>query len=59
VSVRFHYPEVFDSSSGKYKKISMIRQRTSVISNQDLTGLLGWLTHEGKRQTAERLTQVG
>jgi hypothetical protein len=36
----------------------MIRKRTSLILNQDLTGLLGWLTHEVKRQTTERLTHV-
>jgi hypothetical protein len=59
VSVRIHYPEVFDGSSGTNKRISVIRQRTSVISNKDLIGLLGMVGHEGKRQTAERPTQVG
>jgi hypothetical protein len=42
VSVRLHYPEVFDDSSGTDKRISVIRQRTSLISNKDLIGLLGW-----------------
>jgi hypothetical protein len=42
VSVRIHYPEVFDGSSGTDKRISVIRQRTSLISNKDLIGLLGW-----------------
>jgi hypothetical protein len=42
VSVQLHYPEVFDGSSGTDKRISVIRQRTSLISNKDLIGLLGW-----------------
>jgi hypothetical protein len=42
VSVLLHYSEVFDDSLGKYKRISMIKQRTSLISNKELIGLLGW-----------------
>jgi hypothetical protein len=42
VSVQLHYPEVFDGSSGTDKRISVIRQRTSLISNKELIGLLGW-----------------
>jgi hypothetical protein len=42
MSVQLHYPEVFDGSSRKDKRISMIRQRTSLILNKELIGLLGW-----------------
>jgi hypothetical protein len=42
-----NYPEVFDNSLGKYMRISMIRRRTLLISNMDLTGISGWPTHEG------------
>jgi hypothetical protein len=43
VSVQIHYPEVFDDYSGIDKRISVIRHRTSLISNKDLIGILGWL----------------
>jgi hypothetical protein len=59
VSVQIHYPEVFDDSSGTDKRILVIKQRTLVILNKDLIGLLGMAGHEGKRQTAERPNQVG
>jgi hypothetical protein len=42
MSVRLHYPEVFDGSSGTDKRILMIRHRTSLILSKDLIGLLGW-----------------
>jgi hypothetical protein len=35
-------------SSGKDWRISIIRHITSSILNSDLTGLSGWLTHEGQ-----------
>jgi hypothetical protein len=51
------YLEVFDISSGKDKRISMIKQRNSFFWNKDLIGLSRWSGHEFKRQTAERSTQ--
>jgi hypothetical protein len=42
MSVRLHYPEVFDSSSVMDLIILMIRLKASVISNKDLIGCSGW-----------------
>jgi hypothetical protein len=42
MSVRLHYPEVFDSSSVMDMIILMIRLKASVISNKDLIGHSGW-----------------
>jgi hypothetical protein len=42
MSVRIHYPEVFDGSSVIDKRILMIRHRTSLILRKDLIGLSGW-----------------
>jgi hypothetical protein len=42
MSVRLHYPEVFDSSSVVDLIILMIGLKASVISNKDLTGCSGW-----------------
>jgi hypothetical protein len=43
MSVRLHYPEVFDGSSVMDFIILMIGLKASVISNKDLIGRLGWL----------------
>jgi hypothetical protein len=43
MSVRLHYPEVFDDSSVMDLIILMIRLKASVISNKDLIGCSGWL----------------
>jgi hypothetical protein len=43
MSVRIHYPEVFDDLSGTDKRILMIKQRTSWILRKDLMGISGWL----------------
>jgi hypothetical protein len=40
MSLRLHYPEVFDGSS---VMDLMIRLKPSLISNKDLIGHLGWL----------------
>jgi hypothetical protein len=42
MSVRMHYPEVFDSSSVMDLIILIIRLKASMISNKDLIGCLGW-----------------
>jgi hypothetical protein len=43
MSVRLHYPEVFDVSSGLTDLIIlMIGLKASVISNKDLIGRSGW-----------------
>jgi hypothetical protein len=42
MSVRLHYPEVFDGSSVMDLTILMIGLKASVISNKDLIGRLGW-----------------
>jgi hypothetical protein len=42
MSVRLHYPEVFDSSLVMDLIILMIRLKASVILNKDLIGCLGW-----------------
>jgi hypothetical protein len=42
VSVQIHYPKVYNGSSGTYKRISLIKKRTSLISRKDLIGLPGW-----------------
>ena len=39
MSVRMHYPEVFDGSSVMDLIILMIRLKASVISNKDLIGV--------------------
>jgi hypothetical protein len=44
---------------GTDKRISVIRQRTSLISNKDFDWTFGMVGHEDKRQTAEGPTQVG
>ena len=43
MSVRLHYPEVFDGSSVMDLIILMIVLKASVISNKDLIGRSGWL----------------
>jgi hypothetical protein len=43
MSVRLHYPEVFDGSSVMDLIILMIGLKASVISNKDLIGHSGWL----------------
>jgi hypothetical protein len=42
MSVRLHYPEVFDGSLGTKKRILMIRHITSLILSKELIGLSGW-----------------
>jgi hypothetical protein len=42
MSVRLHYPEVFDGSSVADLIILMIGLKASVISNKDLIGRSGW-----------------
>jgi hypothetical protein len=42
MSVRLHYPEVFDDSSVMDLIILMIELKASVISNKDLIGRSGW-----------------
>jgi hypothetical protein len=42
MSVRLHYPEVFDGSSVMDVIILMIRLKASMISNKDLIGCSGW-----------------
>jgi hypothetical protein len=42
MSVRLHYPEVFDDLLVMDLIILMIRLKASVISNKDLIGCLGW-----------------
>jgi hypothetical protein len=42
MSVRLHYPEVFNDSSVVDLIILMIRLKASLISNKDLIGHLGW-----------------
>jgi hypothetical protein len=42
MSVRLHYPEVFDGSSVTDLIILMIGLKASVISNKDLIGCSGW-----------------
>jgi hypothetical protein len=42
MSVRLHYPEVFNGSSIMDLIILMIGLKASVISNKDLIGRLGW-----------------
>jgi len=42
MSVRLHYPEVFDGSSVMDLIILMIGLKDSVISNKDLIGCSGW-----------------
>jgi hypothetical protein len=53
MSVRLHYPEVFDGSSVMDLIILMIRLKASVISNKDLIGRSGWLEYADKRHIAE------
>ena len=43
MSVRMHYPDVFDDSSVMDLIILMIELKASVISNEDLIGCSGWL----------------
>jgi hypothetical protein len=42
MSVRLHYPEVFDGSLMTDLIILMIELKASVISNKDLIGCSGW-----------------
>jgi hypothetical protein len=42
MSVRLHYPEVFDGSSVTDLISLMIGLKASVISNKDLIGRSGW-----------------
>jgi hypothetical protein len=42
MSVRLHYPEVFDGSSIMDLIILMIGLKASVILNKDLIGRSGW-----------------
>jgi hypothetical protein len=59
VSVGIHYPNVFDGSSGTDKKILVIRQRTSLISNKDLIGLLGWLDMKSRDKLQKYRLRMG
>jgi hypothetical protein len=43
MSVRLHYPEVFDDSLVMDLIMLMIRLKASVISKKDLIGRSGWL----------------
>jgi hypothetical protein len=54
-----HYHEVFDMSSGKDWRISIIRHKTSSILNLDLTRLMGRSTHESQETNCKIVTQVG
>jgi hypothetical protein len=42
MSVRLHYPEVFDDSSIMDLIILMIKLKASMILNKDLIGCSGW-----------------
>jgi hypothetical protein len=42
MSVRLHYPEVFDDSLVMDLTILMIGLKASLISNRDLIGCSGW-----------------
>jgi hypothetical protein len=42
MSVRLHYPEIFDGSLVMDLIILMIRLKASMISNKDLIGCSGW-----------------
>jgi hypothetical protein len=42
MTVRLHYPEVFDGSLVIDMIILMIKLKASMISNKDLIGCLGW-----------------
>jgi len=42
MSVRLHYPKVFDGSSVVDLIILMIGLKASMISNKDLIGCSGW-----------------
>ena len=44
---------------GTDKRISVIRQRTSLILNKDFDWIFGMVGHEDKRQNAEGMTQFG
>jgi hypothetical protein len=59
VSVQLHYPEVFNDSLG-YRLEDLGDQENNIIDfKQGLDWIFGMVRHEGKRQIAERLTQVG
>ena len=58
MSVRLHYPEVFDSSSGTDKRILVISAENFIDFEQGLDWSCGVVGHEEKRQTIEGTTQV-
>jgi hypothetical protein len=53
-----YYPEVFDGSLGKDKRILMISAENFIDFEQGLDWSFGVARHEDKRQTAEGPTQV-
>jgi hypothetical protein len=59
VSVRLHYPEVFDDSSGNKQEDLGDQAKNFIDFEQGLDWTFGMVGHEVKRQTAERPTQVG
>jgi hypothetical protein len=63
MSVRMHYPEVFNGSSIMDLIILMIRLKASVISNKDLIGCSGWpgmrtrdILQRGRLRLSDKLT---
>jgi hypothetical protein len=59
VSVRIHYPKVFDDSSGNRQEDLGDQAENFIDFEQGLDWTFGMVRHEVKRQTAERPTQVG
>jgi hypothetical protein len=55
MSVRLHYPEIFDGSS---VMDLMIRLKASLISNKDLIGHLGWSGMRERDKNVEGSTQA-
>jgi hypothetical protein len=58
MSVRLHYPEVFDGSSVMDLTFLMVRLKASMISNKDLIGHSGWTGYADKRHIAEGPNQA-
>jgi hypothetical protein len=59
VSVRIHYPEVFDNSSGNKQEDLSDQADNFSDFKQGLDWTFGMVGHGGKRQTTKRSTRVG
>jgi hypothetical protein len=59
VSVRLHYPEVFNGSSGNRQKDLGYQANNFIDFEQGIDWTVGMVGHEGKRQFVERPTQFG